>query len=160
MSGYNYKLLISDNNLTEFALNIDNKYLEHQYLYKKMFLKAFPKMFNYPTKSHYGLPLNANKARIYKKRIQDKIKMTINKYIPLFLNPDLNYIDFNVSIRERENLKHIIYENVMDLKQRKIVEWINIDGIWNSHINKKADHGDALLVLASLEIHLKAGKKL
>ena len=160
MRGYNYKLLIADGNLTEFALNIDNKYLENQYLYKKMFLKAFPKMFNYPTKSHYGLPLNANKARILEKGIQNKIKMTINKYIPLFLNPYLNYLDFDRSIREREDLKHIIYENVMDLKQRKIVDWIDIEAIWKRHIDKTADHADALIVLASLEILFKAGKRL
>ena len=46
------------------------------------------------------------------------------------------------------------------LKKRKIVDWIDIDEIWKRHINKTADHADALLTLASLEIHLKAGKKL
>jgi len=60
----------------------------------------------------------------------------------------------------RSDLKNIIHENIMDLKQRKIIDWIDIDSIWDRHINKKANYADALLVLASLEIHLKAGKKL
>ena len=57
-------------------------------------------------------------------------------------------------------MKKIFYENIIDLKQRKTVDWIDIDGIWRNQIGKKADHADALLVLASFEIHLKAGKKL
>ena len=48
----------------------------------------------------------------------------------------------------------------MDLKSRKIIDWIDIDSIWDAQINYNANHADALLVLTSLEIHLKAGKKL
>jgi len=48
----------------------------------------------------------------------------------------------------------------MDLKERKIIDWIDIDNIWKRHINKESDHADALITLASLEIHLKAGKSL
>ena len=76
------------------------------------------------------------------------------------VNPGVNYIDFNMGIRERNDLKSVIYENINDLKSRKIVEWINIEKIWKDHINNKNNHGEALLTLASLEIHLKAGKKL
>jgi hypothetical protein len=31
-----------------------------------------------------------------------------------------------------------------------------MDALWDRHMKKKVDHSDALLVLASLEIHLKA----
>ena len=65
-----------------------------------------------------------------------------------------------MQFEKKPDLRKIIYESIMDLKQRKIVEWIDIDGIWKRHINKKANHADALLVLASLEIYLKAGNKL
>ena len=71
-----------------------------------------------------------------------------------------NYIDFNEGIRNRKDLNTIIYSSVMDLKERKIIDWIDIDNIWKRHINKESDHADALITLASLEIHLKAGKSL
>ena len=37
-----------------------------------------------------------------------------------------------------------------------IVDWIDISGIWKRHMDKQGNHADALLVLASLEIHMKA----
>ena len=43
---------------------------------------------------------------------------------------------------------------------QEIIDWINIDNIWKRHINNDSDHADALITLASLEIHLKAGKSL
>ena len=75
-------------------------------------------------------------------------------------NKRINYIDFKEAIRNREDFRTIIYENIMDLNNRKIVDWINIEDIWKEHINYKIDHSKALMILASLEIHLKAGKAL
>jgi len=159
MKGYKYKLLL-DKSLTRFALSIDNSLLENQYLYKKMFLRGFPKLFSLPTKSNFGLPLNTGRVKVLGKRLVNKMKRISNKFINIFPNPGINYIDFNEGIRNREDIKKIVYRNIMDLKQRKIVDWIDIDEIWKRHINKTADHADALLTLASLEIHLKAGKKI
>jgi len=50
----------------------------------------------------------------------------------------------------------VVYESIQDLKKRRIVDWINIDAIWNRHQNRQANHADALTLLASLEINLKA----
>lgn len=47
----------------------------------------------------------------------------------------------------------------MDLKKRGIIDWINIQEIWNQHL-KGFDYTNELILLASLEIHLKAGKVL
>ena len=50
--------------------------------------------------------------------------------------------------------------NVMDLKSRNIIDWIDIELILKNHLSNKGDFADALIVLASLEIHLKSGLKL
>jgi len=155
IKGYRYRTLL-DKEIIDFALSIDNKFLEEQYLYKKMFFTAFPKLFSLPTKSNFGLPLNTSRIHLFLKRSI----LYCKRKSKLFINPYLNYIDFNEGIREREDLKNIIYNNIMDLKRRKIFDWLNIDKIWKDHINKKTNHADALLVLASLEIHLKAGKRI
>jgi hypothetical protein len=48
----------------------------------------------------------------------------------------------------------------MDLNQRNIIDWVDIETILNDHLAKKGDFSDALIVLASLEIHLKSGLSL
>lgn len=160
MKGYKYKLLFTDKALTNFALSIDNDLYENQYLYKKMFLRAFPFLFSIPIKNNLGLPLNTSKFNVYSKRVSYGMKKYINTLYPFFIDPNINYLDFSDSIRNRKDLKTIIYNSIMDLKSRKIIEWIDIESIWHRHTNKSANHADALLTLASLEIHLKAGKKL
>lgn len=158
MKGYKYKLLFTDKALTDFALSINNCLNEDQYFYKEMFLKAYPHLFSFPVKSNCGLPLSAGRFQVYRRRMLNKFKRTTNTLFPLFINPDINYLDFDEAIRNKADLNKIIYECIMDLKQKHIVDWIDIESIWNRHIGGKANHSDALLTLASLEIHLKAGK--
>lgn len=157
IKGFEYRTPFIDKDWITFMLSIDNQYRINQYLYKKILLNAFPKAFSYITKSHYyGCPLNANKLYIFVHRSSYKIKNILMKNNKNYIKPSINYINFCEGIRYREDLKKIIYESINDLKDRKLVEWIDIDKIWNNHINCKGDFSDALLVLASLEIHLKA----
>lgn len=71
----------------------------------------------------------------------------------------INYLDFNEKIRTKKDLKDLICNNVVDLKQRDIVDWIDIEEILNNHLANKINYADALIVLASLEVHLKGGMK-
>jgi len=160
MKGFNYKVLFKDKKLTDFSLSIDENWHKNQYLYKKMFLQAFPELFNLPYKSNLGLPVNANNLSILKKRTIRKLKKYINRVHPFFPDKGVNYINFNEAIRTRKDVRTIIYNNIMDLKNRKLLDWVNIDLIWDEHINKKKDHAEALITLASLEIHIKAGKEI
>ena len=127
----------------------------NQNLYNKILFNAFPKLFKLKLKSR-----NYSRIQILNRKAINKIKQSFNLVYPYFINPNINYLDFNYAIRNKRDLRKIIYESIMDLKHRKIVDWIDIDEIWKRHINKRANHADALLVLASLEIHLKAGKKI
>ncbi|MFS0821479.1 asparagine synthase-related protein [Bacillus sp. 1P02SD] len=156
MEGFNYQTPFMNQEWLNFMLSIENKYRIDQYLYKKILLRAYPIAFSYKTKSNYGCSLSTPQSIVYIKRAVDKFKRSINKRRKYYTDPYTNYIDFNAGIRERKDLKKIIYENVMDLTNRKLVEWIDIESIWKNHINKNGNFADALLVLASLEIHLKA----
>ena len=157
MKGFNYKTML-DKDLKAFALSLEQKYLEKQYLYKKIFQFAFKNLFKYGTKSNYGLSLDASPLSVYMKKKQYGLKTKMRTIFPWLINPFINYIDFDYEIRENTSLNKVIYNSVMDLKTRKIIDWINFDKIWSDHINKKNNYADALMVLSSLEIHLKAGK--
>lgn len=157
MRGFNYKLLFTNTDLIDFALSIDNKYHDDQYFYKKMLLKAFPKYFSYPTKTSFGLPLNSNKLLINFNKNILRFKHIINNISPIFINPYTNYVDYNQVIRTHSVLRILIHENLKDLTNRKIIDWIDPEKIWNKFINYRIDLSKELLLLASLEIHMKAG---
>lgn len=156
MKGFNYKTPILYDKWIDFILSIPNNYRVNQYLYKEILLNTFPKEFSYKTKTNKGLPLKASNTRIFVKRVQDKLL----RISGLGINGGINYLDFNKQIREKADLREIFKNNIMDLKSRNIIDWIDIEKILQDHLSKRGNYADALIVLASLEIHLKSGLKL
>lgn len=156
MDGFNYKTML-DEELIGFALSLDQKYLDSQALYKSILFHEFPYLFGFPTKTSYGLPLSSGVALINGAKLVSSLKNRMSKYFSFITNPHLNYIDFNRGIRYRDDLNRLVYRSIMDLKGRNIVPWIDLSSIWSRHIAHKGNHSDALIVLTSLEIHLKNG---
>lgn len=155
MNGLDYKVLFNSE-LSSFANSIPDKYRDNQRLYKKMFIKAYPELFSIRTKSNFGLCLDATRQAIFLKRAQNKIFRTFG----FSKNSDVNYLDFNEKIRNKKDLRGVVSSSVIDLKNRNIIDWINIESILNDHLSGKGNFSDALIVLASLEIHLKSGLRL
>lgn len=143
-----------------FYLNLQPDDRFRQRFYTEFLYREFPDLFNLPIKVFHGLPPNGNKIKLNYRRIKHGLVSSINKMHPIFFNPHLNYLDFNEGIRRRKDLNKVVFDNIMDLKKRRILQWINIDRIYQDHMGRKANHADALLLLASLEIHLKAGKRI
>ena len=156
MQGYEYKIPFLYQPWVDFMLSVPNSFRRDQILYKKILLHTFPKEFSYRTKTNYGLPLGASKNTIFIKRVVDKLlRMT-----KLSSGKNINYLDFNEKIRTKQDLRKVITSNVIDLKDRDIIEWRNVEEILNNHLTNKGNYADALIVLASLEIHLKNGLKI
>ena len=74
-------------------------------------------------------------------------------------HPGLNYSDVDRRLREKYGLKTSVCENIQNLKLCGVLDWIDIDTIWNRHQHKLANHADALTLLASLEINLKVQER-
>ena len=72
---------------------------------------------------------------------------------------NLNYINYDVSIRERDDFKQLIAENINDLKKRKVIDWFDPEKIWKDHMYHKANLGIALVLLTALEISLKSDER-
>jgi hypothetical protein len=156
MQGYEYKKPFLYQPWVDFMLSVDNKYRIDESLYRKILSSSFPKEFSYKTKTNFGLPLSASSSRVLAKKVQDKILRTLK----LSAGKGINYLDFNEKIRTKQDLRNVITNNVMDLKSRGIVDWLDIEEILKNHLSHKGNYSDALIVLASLEIHLKSGLKL
>lgn len=155
-NGYNYKVLFTDSELVNFSLDLDNKYIEDQNLYIKILTRSFPELFELPCKTSYGKRITSSKFNIELQKKFIRLKIALSKKSPFIENPLVNYIDYSKEIREREDLTKIVRDNILDLKSRNIIDWIDVEKIWNDYYLKKEDYSGALLLLASLEIHIKA----
>jgi hypothetical protein len=76
-------------------------------------------------------------------------------------DPNINYFNFSARVVDDDVFKQLVWSQLSDLDQRKILpEAINPLKLWKDHQDRIQDHGKIIQGLASLEIHLKAGKKL
>jgi asparagine synthetase B (glutamine-hydrolysing) len=160
--GYEYRTPFLHHKWVNFILSLPRRYRQNQYLYKEILKGAYPKLFSLPTKSNGGLPLNAAKWKVFAKKVHLKLQLTYRKLFSEYhgVHPMTNYIDFDRALRERKDIKTLVYDNLQDLKKRRIVDWIDIDEIWNHHQNRQGNHADALTLLASLEIIFKVREKI
>lgn len=104
IEGFNYITPFTHVKWLGFILSLENKYRINQYLYKKILLNMFPKLFAVRTKSNLGLSLNASKLRVNLSRIVIKLA---NIY-GMNSVKNTNYIDFNEGFRNRKDLNKII----------------------------------------------------
>lgn len=158
------KLPFLDEDWVVFNLSIPNIYRRSQYLYKEILKTNYPKLFSLQTKSNYGLSLLSPKNSYYYKKLLYYFSFGARRLglctsTPKGVKPYLNYIDFSQGIRQRRDLKDIVYYNIQDLKKRGIVFWIDIDNIWHSHQIYKRNYAEALILLTTLEINLKVMEK-
>lgn len=149
-----------DKNLSNFYFSLPDHLRKKEIFYKEFLRREFSFLFDLPVKSLSGLSFSDSKYKVNFKKIKNKAISKINNLYPIITNPHTNYMDFNEGIRKRADLNAVVYNNILDLKKRNIVGWIDILGIYDRHMKRKGNHADALIVLSSLEIHLKAGKKL
>lgn len=156
MQGYEYKKPFLYQPWIDFMLSVPNSFRIDESLYRRILLYSFPKEFSYKTKTNFGLPLGVSRNAIFAKRVVDKLL----RMAKLSSGKGINYLDFNEKIRTKKDLRDVIISNVMDLKNRKLIDWIDIEDILNNHLASKGNYADALIVLASLEIHLKSGLKI
>jgi len=160
-NGYVHKTPYLNNEWLRFILNVPLKYRQGEFLYKEILKKAYPKMFLLGVKNNIGLPLVSHSSRRLLKKVENKVKSLgyrICPRVPMFLNPRTLLLDYNRAFKERDDYKKIVYENLMDLKARDIVSWIDVEKLWKEHQYRIQNRSWELLVLASLEIYLKAKK--
>lgn len=159
MKGYNFRVLFTDVDLVQFCLGLGEECLSSQMLYKGILLRAFPRLFRMATKTAGGLPLEASWFHLGLHTCRRAFTQRFSRFRKRCgrVNPRCNYIDFAAGLRERDDLQCVVKRCVEDLRGRCILPTIDFDSLWRQHLSGESDHAFALLVLASLELHLKAG---
>jgi hypothetical protein len=151
--GFNMVVPYLSINWLNFIMSIPREFRKKGLLYHKILLYTFPDLFNLPTRNLYGLSLNTSEFELLFKRIEYKLLYYFGGKKSIQLK-NTNYFNISDFIRNNESLRRIIIDSIMKLKERSIVPWINLDHLLDDHLSGKANYGDALQVLASLEIIL------
>jgi hypothetical protein len=145
----------------DFVLNVPRVHRENQSLYRAILAETYAEIFSLPTKTNFGAPLMTPNWRVFLYRLERWGWRQLRKqtsWLPWGIDPLINYVDFDRALREREDLKVTILDNIQDLSRRGFVDWLDINSLWKAHQRTEANHGYALIGLASTELFLKAGR--
>jgi len=143
----------------EFMINLPRLLREKQMLYKKILMSSYPELFSLSVKNNLGLPLSVSNTRFFFRRVFHKLQTTGKHYLPYVFSkpsPNLNYIDFEKSYREKPDLKALVEKSLEDLQSRKLIENMDIEKVWSEHQNKTKNNSQLISLLFSLEIYFKS----
>lgn len=156
--GYRHRTPYICEGWVDFILGLPRDLRRHKSFYKEILRSAYPLLFSLPTKTNFGLPLDAPRWRSRWRQLLLDVRYAAERSLPrlsLRPHPFTSYIDFNRGLREREDFRTLVDDNIQDLKGRGIVDWLDLDEIWSAHQRGQANHTNALLLLTALEINLK-----
>lgn len=160
MAGFDYLLPFVNTAFMDFMLSVPNHYRYKKNLYKKIMTATFPDIFKLESESNLGLRMDANKFDIFVRKFELKVKSKVRKKFPginLSPAPTLNYLDWDWAFRKKKDVRSLAEVHLKDLESRKLLDWLDIKNIWNSHKKRKDNYSDVLMVLISLELFLKNG---
>ena len=154
---FEHRAPFNDPEVIKFFLGLSEVQKRHQFFFKEFLQWWKPGLFNLPVKNNLGYPLGIAgwRLKFRKKWIGFRKRLGNRKDL------NINYFNFSARVVDDDVFKQLVWSQLSDLDQRKILpEAINPPKLWKDHQDRIQDHGKIIQGLASLEIHLKAGKKL
>lgn len=155
--GHDYRTPFLDPDWVAFLLALPFELRHAQTLYRRAAREAFPDLLALPTKAELGLTLGAPAWRRGLRRVEWAARNRLHRLVPrlpLKPHPKTNYVDFDRELRAGGVLHEAARELLQRLRARGVVDWIDLDAIWRRHQERRTHHGDALVLLTSLEANL------
>ena len=130
-------------------------------LYQKSYLDLIEKecslFLEIPLKRYWGMSLK-NRSSIFKS-IKRKALSAFFKLCGFFRNnithPMLNYLDYEDVFRHREDYREVILLNLHDLRNRRIIDWVDINNVLRDFFENHKPLSNEIKTLVGLEINLK-----
>jgi hypothetical protein len=155
LEGFAYRTPFINSPWMDFMFSVPSQYRLDERLLIKMAQGAFPDLFGLPTKMNYGGTLGSRPEFALAKRAVNKVRKRLRRYIPSINYGPILYDDYNERFRDSPDLIEIARRNLSDLSARGVVDWLDLDDLWQRHKNRRGNFGDALCALVSLELVLK-----
>ncbi len=158
--GFEHRTVFAHPAVVSFFLRLSHSQRRKADFYRRFLVDRYESWFATPTKNHYGLPLNAPKAHVESRRVVRGVRRRARRFGLSYTDRMTNYLDFSKELRDEGSAYQLIRGSVEDLKARGIVDWADGPDLLRRHRLGQTEGAEALLLLASLEIHLKNGKVL
>lgn len=143
-----------------YWLNVPDSRKENSNLYMYFLEKKFPELANLPSKEFYGArKRDGISAYLRKKKYHGKL--LLSQRYPIFFNEPkemLNYLDFDLAFRNREDYKEILVKSMVFLKKHSLVDWLDLDALKEEHMTYGQDHSKLFLVLIGLALNIEIEK--
>lgn len=148
----------ADSTWAGYWLSAPREVRRGQKLYLDMLNLKFPKIFSLPGKTNYGAKWDHG-VRPMIRRWSHIVRSQMQRRAPwLRIRSPLmaNYLDYDEMFRNREDYQKTLAIAFDYLKENQVVPWLNLDVLWEEHMRRRRDHGDAFLVLLGLAANLTA----
>ena len=150
-----------DNELIDFMLKIPPELRLDEKLYKSMLLKKYPELFKLPTKTNFGLRLDAGNASLFLRRAALFSKRRVNKISSrlikgnIFLDKVKNYVDYDDLIRRDKEYRNYMRRMIEKVEAREYFNKDYIEEIWRLHIQGKKNYSMLFGLLVTFELFLE-----
>jgi hypothetical protein len=143
----------------DFILRLPRQLRSGALLYHEIAARSNPALFALPFKNSLGFSRGTAAWRIDLRRARLKTARTLARRLPnLFLhtNPKLNYADDDAELRRKSPLRTVVEDSLQRLASSGRIDWLQPLELLQQHVQLRANIGDALTVLASIELNLFA----
>ena len=154
--GYDFVTPLINTPWMNFMLSVPNSYRFGGKLMIDIGRRAYPEIFGLPSKNLLGHGFDTPDSLVRATFWMNRVRKLAHQFVPSVNYPCFQYNDFNEGIRNDPSLRRIVKGAIERLRLRGVCDWVDFDGIWKRHDWRLCNHGDALIVLASLEIVLEA----
>lgn len=157
---YNSIAPMLDPEWVAFMLALSTEQRRGRRLFKQIFRRGFPTLFELPTTANGGLPLTASERRVrlyqrlfrHRRRLRTRLQRLMPSISVPLGNRKWQYIDFRAGLRERKDLAALVGRSARRINAKSLVPWIDAEQLLKEHNRGEAEHGKALGVLLNLDI--------
>ena len=136
------------------------KYRSNQVLFLEMLNNTYPDLFSLPFKKQLGV-FPYQRLFYFLKKLNHITRSKINYHMPWTnINSTLkkNYLDYDAIYRKREDYQSVLFWAFEFLQSNNIVPWLNLEKLWNDHLKRKRNLGEAFNILIGLSVNLDVHK--
>ncbi len=154
--GFRYLTPLINSPWMDFMFSVPAKHRLGERLMLQIARRAYTTLFDLPSKNRLGHGFAASDRRVRLKFWTNRARKLAHQFFPAVNYPNHQYNDFNEALRSSPTARSLVQGCISDLRRRGVIDWIDVDSLWQRHDARVANHADALIVLASLELVLCA----
>lgn len=157
--GQAYRAPFRDPRWVDFAVSVPSELRRGERLFRAVVTRVLPEWMRLPAKNMGGVAPSAPRWRARLALQWLRAGRLARRWLPglsLGPRPGTNTLDFARELRRAGPLRDVVNELLDRLGARATVDWLDLRALRTQNERGRADHSEALILLALLELHLAA----